>query len=194
VARLKAGVTLAQANADLTRLIPVAIESFPRFPGNSSKMFYEARLATNVRTLKQEVTGDIGNVLWVLMGTIGIVLLIACANVANLLLVRTEGRQHELAIRMALGAGWGRIARALIAESLTLGGLGGAAGLGVAYGAVRLLLAIAPAKLPRLNEIAIDGPVLLFTAAVSLFAGAMFGTVPVIKYAAPHLAPALRGG
>jgi predicted permease len=194
VARLKPGVTIAQANADLARLIPISLRTFPPYPGYNSKMFEEARLAPGLRTLKQDVIGDIGNVLWVLMATIGIVLLIACANVANLLLVRTEGRHHELAIRMALGASWGQIARALIAETLTLGALGGIAGLGVAYGAVRLLLSIAPANLPRLNEIAIDGPVLLFTAAVSLVASVVFGAVPVIRYAAPHLAPALRGG
>ena len=84
------------------------------------------------------MVGDVGKVLWVLMGTIGIVLMIACANVANLLLVRTEGRQQELAIRAALGAGWGRIARELFAESVMLGVLGGVLGLGLAYGAVRL--------------------------------------------------------
>jgi putative ABC transport system permease protein len=133
-------------------------------------------------------------VLWVLMATIGLVLVIACANVANLLLVRTESRQHELAIRVALGASWGQMARALIVESVTLGALGGVAGLALAYGAVRLLAAIAPANLPRLNDISIDGPVLLFTVAVSLLAGVLFGAIPVIKYAGPHLAPALRSG
>ena len=92
VARLKPGVTVAQANADLTRMIPIALRSFPPFPGYSAKMFESARLAPSFRLLKQDLIGDIGKVLWVLMGTIGIVLLIACANVANLLLVRTEGR------------------------------------------------------------------------------------------------------
>ena len=157
-------------------------------------MFESARLAPNLRLLKQDLIGDIGKVLWVLMGTIGIVLLIACANVANLLLVRTEGRLHELAIRLALGASWGQIARALIVESLLLGALGGAAGLGLAYGAVRLLTAIAPSNLPRLNEISIDGNVLLFTLAVSLLAGALFGAIPIFKCAGPHLAIALRAG
>jgi ABC-type antimicrobial peptide transport system permease subunit len=85
--------------------------------------------------------GDIGSTLWVLMGTVGMVLLIACANVANLLLVRADGRQQELAIRAALGAGWGRIARELLLESLLLGAVGGALGLGLAYGALRLLAA-----------------------------------------------------
>ena len=104
--------------------------------------------------------GDIGTTLWVLMGTIGLVLLIACANVANLLLVRAEGRQQELAIRAALGAGWGRIAREMLLESLTLGVLGGALGLALAYAALRLLIAQGPATLPRLSEIRIDPLVL----------------------------------
>ncbi len=97
------------------------------------------------------------------MGTIGMVLLIACANVANLLLVRAESRQQELAIRAALGAGSGRIARELLLESVTLGILGGIVGLGLAFGALRLLVALAPGNLPRLEDIALDIPVLLFT-------------------------------
>ncbi len=120
------------------------------------------------------------------MGTIGTVLLIACANVANLVLVRVDGRQHELAIRAALGAGWGRIAGELLAESVAIGLLGGAIGLTLAYGAVRLLLAIAPANLPRLNEISIDPWVMLFTLAISLLAGLVFGLVPVVKYVGPR--------
>jgi predicted permease len=194
VARLKPGVTMATVNADLVRLIPVAIDAFPPFPGGNKSMFHEARLSPTLLPLKQELVGDIGKALWVLMGTIGVVLIIACANVANLLLVRTEGRQHELAIRLALGAGWGQIARALILESVTLAALGGAAGLGLAYGAIRLLVAIAPANLPRLNEIAVDGHVLLFTAAVSLAAALLFGAAPVWKYAGPHVAQTLRAG
>ncbi len=194
VARLKPGVTMPEANADLARLIPIGLRSFPAFPGYSAKMFEGARITPSLRLLKQDLIGDIGKVLWVLMGTIGIVLVIACANVANLLLVRTESRLHELAIRVALGAGWGQIARALIAESVLLGALGGVAGLGLAYGAVRLLTVLAPANLPRLNEISIDGPVLLFTLAISVLAGALFGAVPVVKYAGPHIALALHAG
>ncbi len=108
IARLAPGVTLEQASAEMTRLIPVAIDSFPPFPGFSLQLFKDARLTAAPQTLKQDIVGDIGRVLWILMGTIGIVLLIACANVANLLLVRTDGRQQELAIRAALGAGWER--------------------------------------------------------------------------------------
>ncbi|MCU1236171.1 MAG: Multidrug transporter substrate-binding protein, partial [Candidatus Solibacter sp.] len=194
VVRLKPGVSIAQAKADLARMIPIAIQSFPPFPGSSVKMFEQVGLRPDLRLLKQDLVGDVGNVLWVLMGTIGMVLLIACANVANLLLVRTEGRQHELAIRVALGANWGQIASALLVESLTLGIAGGAAGLALAYGAVRLLASIAPANLPRLNEISIDGPVLLFTLLVSLVASAAFGAVPVFKYAGPQLSQSLRSG
>ncbi|MDP8981639.1 MAG: ABC transporter permease [Acidobacteriota bacterium] len=190
-ARLKPGVTVAQATADITRLLPIANGKFPPPPGFNVKMFEEARLTPHLLPLKQELVGDIGKMLWVLMGTIGVVLLIACANVANLLLVRVEGRRQELAIRAALGAGWGQIARELLLESLTLAVAGGLFGLAFAYGAIRLLVAIAPAQLPRLDEIAIDAPVLLFTLAVSLVAGLLFGLVPIVKYAGPHIAAAL---
>ena len=134
-------------------------------------MFSEARIAPILRPLLRDVTGDIGDTLWILMGTIGIVLLIACANVANLLLVRAGGRQQELAVRAALGASWGEIARELMTESMTLGALGGMFGLGLAYAGLRLLVAMAPAHLPRLGDISIDGPVLLFTLVVSLSCG-----------------------
>src|SRR5205814_7860741 len=165
VARLKPGATIDQANAETARLVAVGISRFPPFPGMSLAMFEEAKITPHIRLLKDDVIGDVRSVLWVLMGTIGMVLLIACANVANLLLVRAEGRQQELAIRAALGASRGRIAYELLTESVMLGVLGGAAGLGLAYGAVRLLVALAPGDLPRVNEIAIDGTVLLFTLA-----------------------------
>ena len=127
------------------------------------------------------------------MGTLGLVLLIACANVANLLLVRAEARQQELAIRAALGAGWRRIARAMLVESMTLGVLGGAVGLGLAYAALRILVAKGPDTLPRLREIGIDPVVLAFALGVSLLSGVLFGVIPVVKYAGPRLATALRG-
>jgi putative ABC transport system permease protein len=194
IARLKPGVTLPQANADVARMIPMVNTKFPPPAGFSAKLFEEARIQANVRPLKQDVIGDLGKVLWVLMGSIGVVLLIACANVANLLLVRAEGRQHELAIRAALGAGGAQIAQEFLLESVFLGVLGGAAGLGLAYWALRLLVTIAPASLPRLENITIDPPVLLFTFAISLVAGLLFGLIPVIKYAAPGVAATLRAG
>src|SRR5262245_18116205 len=193
VARLKPGVTIQQANTDIARMLQIWIESWPTPPGFDRALFLNARLAPNLQLLKQDVVGDIGKVLWVLMGTIGFVLLIACANVANLMLVRAEGRQQELAIRAALGAGWGRIAREMLLESVTLSVLGGVLGVALAYVGLRVLVAIGPATLPRLGEIEIDPNVLLFTLAVSLLAGLLFGLIPVLKYAGPHLANALRG-
>src|SRR5580658_1144808 len=128
------------------------------------------------------------------MGTVGAVLFIACANVANLMLVRAEGRQQELAIRTALGARWSRIAQELLMESVALGAAGGALGVGLAYGALRLLVAMGPANLPRVDEISIDPPVLLFTVIISLLAGLLFGLIPVFKYVGPQLGSALRQG
>ncbi len=194
VARLRPGATIAQANADVARMLPICERKFPLPPGFSLGMFHDARIGPNVRPFAYDVVGDVGNVLWVLMGTIGAVLLIACANVANLLLVRAEGRQQELLIRAALGAGWGRIARELLLESVILGLAGGALGLGVAYGALRLLVAIGPASLPRLDEISIDLPVLLFTLGVSLLVGLLFGALPIFKYAGASLGTGLRQG
>ena len=194
VARLKPGTTLAQANADVGRMIPIAITKFPPFPGFSAKMFEEARLGPLVQPLKESLVGDLSRVLWVLMATVGMVLLIACANVANLLLVRAEGRQHELAIRAALGAGWGRIARELLVESLTLGAIGGVVALALAYGALAVLKSLAPANLPRIDEISIGPAVLAFTAVVALLSSALFGMIPVVKYAGPQLGTALRAG
>jgi predicted permease len=194
IARLKSGVSIREANGDVERLIPLSLTRFPPFPGLSMKTFEQARLASRVRLLKIDLVGDVQTVLWVLMGTIGLVLLIACANVANLLLVRAESRQQELAIRAALGADSGQIAQELLVESLTLGVVGGAVGLVFAVGALRVLLALAPANLPRLGEIGIDASVLLFTLAVSLAAGMMFGTIPVFKYAGSQIGAGLRGG
>ena len=108
IARLKPGITMQQASADVARMIPLSFTMFPPPAGYSLSMFMQAGLAPKLQPLMHDVVGDIGATLWILMGTIGIVLLIACANVANLLLVRADGRQQELAVRAALGASWGR--------------------------------------------------------------------------------------
>jgi predicted permease len=171
--RLKPGTTLAQANADIARMIPIVVRKAPR---------HEAfRLEPNVRPLAQDVIGDVGQLLWILLATVGVVLLIACVNVANLFLVRAEGRQQELAVRAALGASRGRIARALLAESVALGLAGGAVGLLLAESALGLLRRIAPATLPRVDEIALDPAVLLFALAVSVVTGLLFGSIPVLR-------------
>ena len=194
IARLKPGVTLAQANADVGRMIPMVTTEFPPPPGFSAKLFEAAHIQPSLRPLRQDVIGDLGKVLWVLMASIGVVLLIACANVANLLLVRAEGRQQELAIRTALGADSTQIAREFLMESVFLGVLGGAAGLGLAYGALRLLIRLAPPSLPRIENITIDPTVLLFTFALSLMAGVLFGLMPVFKFATPSVMATLRAG
>ena len=194
LARLKPGVTMAQASADMARLLPVVLRSFPTPEGFSASLFEKARITPNLRPLKQDVVGNIGNVLWVLMGSIAMVLLVACANVANLLLVRVEGRRQELAIRSALGAGWGRIATELIFESVVLGVAGSLIGLALAYGALRLLVAMAPTGLPRIHEIGIDLPVLLFTLALALFTSLLIGSIPVIKFAGASTTSGLREG
>ena len=194
IARLEKGFGIEEANADMGRMIPLATERFPFPSGMNAGMLKDARFAPNVRPLKEDVVGDVGTTLWVLLGTVGIVLLIACANVANLFLARAEGRQRELALRTALGANRARVAKDLLGESITLGLLGGLAGLGVAYGAIRLLVAMAPETLPRLEEITIDGTVLAFTLFVSLAAGLFFGLVPLFKYTRPNMAGALKEG
>ena len=164
VGRLKNGVAIGQADADISSLIPVWMDSWSDGPGSNSHFFEIWRITAALKPLKQQVIGSIGNVLWLVMGTIGMVMLIVCTNVANLLLVRADSRQQELAVRAALGAGRGRIARELIIESLVLGAVGGAAGIAVAYAALRLLSAIGPANLPRLSEISLSVESLCFTA------------------------------
>jgi predicted permease len=194
LARLKPDISLQQANADVGRMLPIVESTFPAPPGFSIKLFQDAHIGPNVRPLKQDVVGDVGKVLWVLMGSIGMVLLIACANVANLLLVRMEGRRQELALRGALGAGWWRIAGELLLESVILGLLGSIAGLGLAYAALRVLVALAPAGLPRISQVGINGLVLLFTLAVALLASLLFGCVPILKYAGARLTTGIREG
>ena len=136
-----------------------------------------------MRPLRDDVIGNVGEILWILLAAVGVVLLIACGNVANLFLVRAEGRHQELAMRAALGASRGRIARALLAESVVLALAGGAVGVALAQAATALLRTIAPAELPRVDDIGIDVTVLLFTLSVSVLSGVLFGAVcrPAIR-------------
>ena len=194
LARLKPGVTVEQANADIARMIPMVLDRFPLPPGFTRKMIDEARIGPNVRPLAADVIGDVGDVLWVLFGTVGVVLLIACANVANLFLIRAEGRHQELAVRSALGARPSLIARGLLGESVTLSLLGGVLGACFAYGGIRVLLAVAPDGLPRLREIAIDPVVLLFALGLSLAAGLVFGLLPLLRFSTPRVLAGLKDG
>ncbi len=192
IARLRPEATVASANADIDRMLPIAVQRFPG--GISQGMMDEAGFAANVHPLMQDVVGDIGSTLWVLLGTVGMVLLIACANVANLFIVRAEGRQREMAVRTAMGASRGEVAGQLLMESVTLGLAGGAAGLILAWGGLELLKALGPESLPRLSSVGIDGTVLAFTAAVSLAAGLLFGLFPAFRYGSPDMVQALKEG
>jgi len=191
VGRLKPGITIAQANADLTRMVPIWMESWSDGPGSNPRVYETWKIASDLRPLKEDVVGSVTDVLWVVMATIGLVMLIACANVANLLLVRAEVRQRELSVRAALGASRGRIIRGLLVESVLLGVIGGALGVGLAYAGVRVLVAIGPANLPRLNEIALDARTFGFTAVLSVLSSVVFGLIPALKFTGPKISAAL---
>jgi predicted permease len=181
VSRLRPGVTIEQANADVERMIPMSLEKFPGGRGVSLAEMETIGFGAKVLPLKHDVVGDIGGLLWVLFGTVGVVLLLACANVANLFLVRAEGRQQEVAVRAALGAGRGQLARHLLTESIVLALAGGAAGLALAYAGLRLLVSLGPERLPRLEEITIDPTVLAFAVGISLTAGLLFGLYSMLR-------------
>jgi predicted permease len=183
IARLKPGLTVADADADIARMLPIWLNAWPEPPGALNRKAIEGwRIAPAVEPLKDDVVGHVVSMLWVLMATIGMVLLIACANVANLMLVRSEGRRREFAVRTALGAGRGRIAREVFVESLVLAVIGGALGLGIAFAGLQLVVATAPATLPRVEDISIDPRVLGFAAIVSLVSSLLFGIVPAIRH------------
>ena len=182
IARLKPSASLARADADVARLIPLWMDSWSNGPGTNPHYYDIWRITPNFRSLKQQVIGNISSVLWVVMSTVGVVLLIACTNIANLLLVRAESRQLELSIRAALGAGRGRIARQLLLESVVVSLTGGALAVGVACTVLQLLVAAGPADLPRLSEISLDARSLGFTFLLSVLSGLFFGSIPVWKY------------
>ena len=194
IARLKPGATIAQADADLTRLLGVWMDSWSNGPGSNPHIYETWRITPMIRPLKQQVIGNVGELLWVVMGTIGVVMLIACANVTNLLLVRFEARQQELEVRTALGAGRMRIVRGLLVESVMLGMMGGVVGVGLAYAGVRFLVAIGPSNLPRLNEVTIDARTLAFTFMLSVLSGLLFGLIPALKYSGARGGSALVTG
>ena len=153
------------------------------------RSFENWRITPVVQPLKDEVVGGVGDMLWVLMATIGMVLLIACANVANLMLVRSESRRQEFAVRTALGARRGDIVREVLVESLALSLIGGALGVALAYAGLTLVVATAPTTLPRVEDISLDPRVVAFAIVVSLFSSMLFGALPALKHAAQHGAP-----
>ena len=187
VGRLKPGVTLDQADADMKRVAGEMTRRFPEF---------NTGWTARVVGLRDQLTGDVRPALFVLLGAVAFVLLIACANVANRLLARATARQRELAVRAALGAGRARLVRQLAAESLVLATAGGAVGLMLAWWALHFLRVVASEQLPvqRLEVVGIDGGVLLFTLGASLLSGLVFGTVPALSAAGSALTDALKEG
>jgi putative ABC transport system permease protein len=192
VGRLRDGVTVEEAHADLSRVMPQAWEKFPGGPvaASSSPDLYEVDL----RSLRTDLVGPVANLLWVLLGGVAMVLLIACANVANLFLVRAEGKDGEMAVRTAMGASSRRITWEYLKESLLLGLLGGIGGLILAQVGLRSLLNFAPVTLPRLDEVSLDSSILLFTLAVSLGAGFFFGIFPMLRKGKSDLVDSLKEG
>ncbi|MGD2067422.1 MAG: ABC transporter permease [Gemmatimonadota bacterium] len=190
--RLAPGADVASLEKELDALIPVATE---RFPGPLTlEALRDARVASVVVPLKDRVVGDVADVLWILLGGVGLVLLIACANVANLFLVRAEGRAREVAIRTALGAGWKRVAGDFLLESVVLGVVSGALGVALAWGGLELLLSMAPGEIPRLEEIGLEPTVLVFALALSVLSGLLFGLFPLLRFGRPELVSALKEG
>jgi putative ABC transport system permease protein len=192
IARMAEGQTVESTRTELEGMLARLTELLPGDGG--AEFLKNVSIRTRIASLKDALVGDLRTTLWILFATVGIVLVIACANVANLLLVRAEGRQRELAVRMALGAGRAHVVRSFMAESVVLAAVGSALGVAVAAAAVRLATALVPTELPRMAEIGIDARVLAFTAAVAVGCAAFFGLFPLLRYQARDLAGQLREG
>ena len=190
IARLNDGVSVADAKSDAEKLLPRLSEV-----GYAPMWFtgvFSGKVA--VDSYQEQLTGDVRKPLFILLGMVGFVLLIACSNVANLFLLRAEARTRETAVRIALGAGRWAILRYILVESLLLALIGGAAGVALAYAGTRVLVSMAPAAIPRLGEIHITASVLLFTLAVSVVAGLLFGVLPGLRAFSYKIVTVLRDG
>jgi len=192
IARLRPGVTLQEATDDVGRMIPLVVERYP--DGMSLEQVRQARIGPHLRPLTEELVGEVSRPLWLLWIATALVLVIACANVANLLMVRAEGRRREVAVRAAIGASRLQLVRELLLESLGLGLLGGTAGVGVALVGVDALGSILPPEFPRLHEIGIDGTTLLFASGASLLASLLFGILPALRTGRSDAVEGLKEG
>jgi predicted permease len=189
VGRLAPGATVESLATELARLTPRVLE---RAGGPPPYARILEQYRPIVRSLEEQLVGDFATPLWILLGTMGIVLLIACANVANLLLVRAESRERDLSVRTALGARRGRLIWGLLAEALILAVVGGAAGAVIAWAGVPLVVRAAPENIPRLGDVAIDAGSLLFTAGALIVAALVAGILPAVRFSKPDVANGLR--
>jgi predicted permease len=183
VGRLKPSVTLAQAKADMDGIAENLAAAYPEA---------DKGVGITLVSMKEDIVGNVQPLLIVLLAAVGFLLLIACANVANLLLARSMGRSREFGIRAALGASHVRVIRQLLTESIVLAGLGGALGVFLAFWGTKAVLGTLPGALPRANEVSLDSRVLLFTMALSLFAGIVFGLAPALKTSRVNLQEILK--
>ena len=186
--RLRDGVTPAQAQSDLRRLYPLMLPLFPwRMPDNWAP-------ETTVMPLLEAEVGAMRQRLLLLFGAVGLILLIACANVANLMLARAAGREKEIAVRSALGATGSRLIRQLLAESVVLGSVAGLVGLLAAAASLQALVTLLPADTPRLVDVSLQWPVFVFAAIASVVTGVLFGLIPALRMASPNLRESLHSG
>jgi len=192
VGRLPAGLAVEEAEAQLHARIDDLVAAFPDQP--AAPLLEQAGLSAHVVGMQEYMVGDDRRSLWVLMGSVAFILLIACANVANIYLVRADGREREIAIRSALGAGRGQLITGFLTESLALGLAAGGVGLLLAYAGVRSLVRFGPQRMARIDEIGIDATVLIFTLLLSIFVGVLFGMIPALRYKTAWLAAALKEG
>ena len=196
IARLKQGVSVDAAQRDFAAVLARVPEYFPDFaPGITTQQVMEqAKPQPLIVPLREDITGEIAKTLWMVFAAAGLVLLVACANVANLVLVRADARQRELAVREALGAGRARVMGHFLAESAILAGVAAIVGFGFAVAAVRALVAASPVELPRLAEVSVGVPEAAFTALVALLIAAACTMIPALRIGRVHLSKALREG
>jgi putative ABC transport system permease protein len=193
IGRMKPGVRPEDAAANLTPLVRRAMEEVIQSE-NYRAFLTDGGYHPRVHEMKEDVVGSVREPLWILLGTVGMVLLVACANVANLSLVRAESRQRELAVRTALGSSRGALVRKLLAESLLLSLAGTLLGVLVAWAALPMLLRLAPDTIPRLDQVGVDGVVLAFAAGIAILSALLVGLVPAFRYTRPGIMAALRHG
>jgi putative ABC transport system permease protein len=195
IARLKPGVTIDDANRDIARMLPIWVEQWPFPDGRVGTTYLDTwKIAPALRPLKDDVVGNVADTLWIVAGTIGLLLIIACANVANLILVRSEGRRSESAVRSALGATAWQVARVQWIESALLAAAGGIAGVALATVLLGIIRRMAPATLPRIDAIALDVNVLTFAFVVCVLIGLALGAIPALRQLGRDSMSGLRSG